>query len=211
MNPFSDVACGSCFAYSAKESGQLAEQSRRLCYALKNVREGIIEAVADRIRLLVDSDGVKGFLGESVTLVPVPGYAPWRGEKHKWVGLLLARALQERGLGRDVATLVSRTYAVRRSAGSRRSDRPTHRTHYESFTVRALTETVPSKITVVDDVLGRGATIMGAVARIRERFPDADIRGFAAIRVKSDFGDGPIVASCRHRILIGANGVRREP
>lgn len=211
MSLFSDVPCGSCCAYSAKEAGELAQKSRRLRNALKDGQDRAIEWVAQQVRRLEDADGIRGFLDDEVTLVPVPGHVPWRGEEQRWVSLLLARALLREGLGRSVSILISRTYAVRRSATSRRSDRPTHRTHYDSLAVGGLTGTVPAKITVVDDFLGRGATIMGSVARLRERYPSADIRGFAAVRIKSDFGRGPIIDPCRHRILIGQNGVRREP
>lgn len=211
MNPFSEVACGSCFAYSARESSEVAQKSRRLRNALKDGQERAIEWVAERAAHYAESDGVKDFLGEEITLVPVPGHAPWRGEQHKWIGLLLTRALYRIGLAHSVSLLVSRTHRIRRSATSGPGERPTHRDHYESFAVPTMVDPVPTRITVVDDVFGRGATIMGAVARLRERFPRADIRGFAALRVKSDFGNGPIIDPCRHRIWVGPNGVRRSP
>lgn len=211
MNPFSEVACGSCFAYSARESSEIARRSRQLRNALKDGQERAVEWVAERAAYHAESDGVKNFLGNEITLVPVPGLAPWRGEQHRWIGLLLARALHRIGLAHRVALLVSRTQGIRRSKISGPGDRPTHRDHYESFAVSTMVDTVSTRITVVDDSFGRGSTIMGAVARLRERFPTADIRGFAALRVKSDFGNGPIIAPCRHRIWVGPNGVRRSP
>lgn len=211
MSPFSEVSCHTCFAYSAKDDSLIAQHSRQLCYALKGGKDRAIEWITERVQTASDNGEFTDIFGPEVTLVPVPGYAPWMGKNALWVGLSLALAMHRQGLGRDVATLVSRSFKVRKSATSPRDQRPTHRDHYDSLSVRPISNTTPSRITVVDDVLGRGATIMGTVGRLRECFPTVEIAGFAAIRVKSDLQDGRIFDPCRHRIFIGPNGVRRDP
>ena len=211
MSLFSEVDCGTALAYSSKEISATAQKSRRIRSAVKSGHDWAIDRVAEKVAELIQHEGLRDLFGAKTILVPVPGSVPWRGEQQKWIGLLLAEALKNRGLGTSVSLLIRRTYAMRKSAFSARGERPTHREHYDSLTTKGITGTVPEQITVIDDVLGRGATIMGTVARLREEFPTTVIRSFAALRIKSNFGDGPIVDPCRHRIWIGANGVRREP
>ena len=40
----------------------------------------------------------------------------------------------------------------------------------------------PSEIVIVDDIITRGSTLLGAANRLVEAFPNAKIRGFAAMR-----------------------------
>lgn len=209
MSPFSKVDCFTVFAYST-ENSDIALESNRFCRAIKGGQDRAIDYVSMRVAALAKHDHVRRFFDDKTALVPVPGSAPWRGEQQKWVGLLLAEALKSRGLT-SVSLLVRRTYRMRKSAFSAPGERPTHREHYDSLAIKGISDTAPERITVVDDVLGRGATIMGTVARLREQFPTTVIRSFAALRIKSNFGDGPIVDPCRHRISIGPNGVRRKP
>lgn len=211
MSLFSEVVCGTALAYSSKETSEIARKSRQIRSAVKNGHDWAIDRVAARVATFTQHEALRDLFGAKTTLVPVPGSVPWRGEQQKWVGLLLAEALKNHGLGTSVSLLVRRTYTMRKSAFSAPGERPTHREHYDSLEIRGISDTVPERITVVDDVLGRGATIMGTVARLREQFPTTVIRSFAALRIKSRFGDGPIVDPCRHRIWIGPNGVRRKP
>ena len=41
---------------------------------------------------------------------------------------------------------------------------------------------VPASITVVDDVVTRGSTLIAAVSLLAEHFPDIEVRGFAVVR-----------------------------
>jgi adenine/guanine phosphoribosyltransferase-like PRPP-binding protein len=43
----------------------------------------------------------------------------------------------------------------------------------------------PSNILLVDDIITRGATLLGAASRLAEVFPGAEIRAFAVIRAIS--------------------------
>lgn len=45
------------------------------------------------------------------------------------------------------------------------------------------------RITVLDDVITRGATLLACVLQLRKCFPDATVHGFALVRAKSE---GPI-------------------
>ncbi|MDA4132801.1 MAG: phosphoribosyltransferase, partial [Thaumarchaeota archaeon] len=64
------------------------------------------------------------------------------------------------------------------------------------------------ELLLVDDIVTRGATLLGAANRLAEAFPDARIRGFAAMRTvsnPSDFVDAyqPCTGTIRYREMTG--------
>jgi len=125
-------------------------------------------------------------------LVPVPGSAP--AARASWVGERLAWCLREIGLASEVWPILQRRQAVRKSAFAPAGERPSLFEHYASFAVergdwgrvpRGLTREVGSRwlrLTLVDDVVTRGRTLLAAAARLREAFPAAEIRAFALLR-----------------------------
>jgi orotate phosphoribosyltransferase-like protein len=61
--------------------------------------------------------------------------------------------------------------------------RPTVYDHYQSF---AVVQTLPpdAEILLVDDVVTKGRTLVAGAMRLREAFPQAQIRAFALLRTK---------------------------
>jgi len=120
-------------------------------------------------------------------LVPVPGSAPV--QRPDWVGARVAWCLREMGLAAEVWPLLRRREAVKKSAFATAGGRPSVLEHYASFTVgRAPSSGVsvsaanPLRLTLVDDVITRGRTLLAAASRLREAFPSADICAFALLR-----------------------------
>ena len=73
--------------------------------------------------------------------------------------------------------------SVRKSAFAAPGERPSVEEHYA--TNRRFGSSVSlfaSEITVLDDVITRGATLFTCVRRLREFFPDAIVRAFAVVR-----------------------------
>jgi hypothetical protein len=73
---------------------------------------------------------------------------------------------------------------------------------------------VPTKITLVDDVLTRGRTSYAAARRVHEAFPEAEIRLFAIIRTQGLIPDiNALVDPSVGRIVLVHNGtdVDRRP
>lgn len=118
-------------------------------------------------------------------LVPVPGSAP--APDARCLGERLAWCLQEVGLGAEVWPVLRRGRAVRKSAFAAAAERPSVFEHYDSFTVERV---VPGggrtgtalQLTLVDDVITRGRTLLAAAGRLREAFPSAQICAFAFLR-----------------------------
>jgi hypothetical protein len=136
-----------------------------------------------------------GAFGKHVVLVPVPGSSPPGGRC--WVGQRLAWCLRELGLAVEVWPVLHRRYAVRKSALAASGERPSVLEHYASLMVdrsprgRALDgesgfvrgqSRTRLRLTLVDDVITRGRTLLAAAGRLQEDFPAAEIRAFALVR-----------------------------
>jgi predicted amidophosphoribosyltransferase len=113
-------------------------------------------------------------------LVPTPK-SSLMDEGTLWVPYRLAMALVNCGLGKEVAQILKRIKPVPKAALSTPENRPLPQDHYDSMQVqKPLSE--PSDILLIDDVITRGATLLGAASRLADAFPNAHIRAFAAMR-----------------------------
>lgn len=151
------------------------------------------------------------FFSSGAVLIPIPGSSLTKPDT-MWAPKILAESLVSVGLGSSVATCISRVAYVRKSATSSPEDRPMPIKHCETMAVtRMVTE--PASILLVDDVVTRGATFLGAACRVAELYPNVDIRAFAAMRTVSDgntFND--IMDPCDGTITLLDNGhSRRRP
>lgn len=130
------------------------------------------------------------FFQPNTVLVPVPRSSLMKPDS-LWVPNRIATALAKMGIGRDVVPYLLRTTALRKAATSDPSERPTPKEHLETISVQEqISEPPPSEILLVDDIVTRGATLLGAANRLAEAFPKARIRAFAGMRtisVPSDF------------------------
>ncbi len=127
------------------------------------------------------------FFQPNTLLVPTPKSSLMR-QGTLWVPHRLATALVDCGLGKKVAQFLKRVRPVRKAAWSTPEKRPLPQEHYESMEVqKPLSE--PSNILLIDDIITRGATLLGAASRLAEVFPSAHICGFAVMRAITSGGD----------------------
>lgn len=144
--------------------------------------ESTAHRVARRLRERNESLA-QTFLGADAALVPVPRSARLTKDA-LWPGREIAEALRAQGFGASVLLCLERATAVRKAATARPEDRPKARTHYESLSlVEPLA--LPAKITLIDDVVTRGAQLFGAAWRIWAARPDVEVRAFVVIRTMS--------------------------
>lgn len=124
------------------------------------------------------------FLGRDVALIPVP-----RSSLQKpgalWPGKEIADALLACGFGNQVLPCLSRVHAVTKAATAASSARPRAADHLASLQVTNAVA-LPSLVTLVDDVVTRGAQLMGAAWALWKVRPDLQIRAFAVLRTISD-------------------------
>jgi len=185
----SDLEFGSFLTYSPRGETEDILKSRRIAYNLKVDRtfgspprtttHYIVEILTQRII----QTPLQGLLGPDVSLVPIP-----KSSLHLpgslWVPKRIADALVEVGLGNGAFPILERRRAVPKAAYSAPEDRPKPSDHYETIGVHLQLEPM-QRIVLVDDVITRGATMLGAASRLAEAYPEAEIRAFAMIRTMS--------------------------
>jgi predicted amidophosphoribosyltransferase len=143
-------------------------------------------------------------------LVPIPN-SSFNKSGTLWVPQRLSHALVRKGLGKSVVECLSRVTSLPKSATSLAENRPKAISHYDSLEVeKALFE--PDEILLVDDVVTRGATLLGAANKLADAYPNACIRAFAAIRTISNPLDFvKFIDPCKGTITLSGDNTFRVP
>ncbi len=139
----------------------------------------IAEGIKNNMRNLPFAD----YFNVNPILVPTPN-SSLNKSGTLWVPQRLAAALVRKGLGSKVVECLNRVTPLPKSATSSATNRPKAAEHYNSMEVTKILHE-PKEILLVDDVITRGATLLGAANKLADAFPNARIRAFAAIRTMS--------------------------
>jgi hypothetical protein len=154
---------------------------------------------------------LNAILDSEAVLVPMPR-AGFLRKGDLWPALRIAEALVDHGLASRVAPIIFRTRAVRRSSISPGSSRLWPDQHYDSMGVEPKLGKPPSLVVLVDDVVTRGATLLGAAARLTEVFPAADLLGFAMVRTIKPTENLKSIEDPRHGVITWKPGwIERDP
>jgi predicted amidophosphoribosyltransferase len=171
------------FVYSTKGVSDVSKKSRELRDSIKGNDVRLFQQIAQHVKQLAEEGQFPEFFGPEVTLVPVPGHAPLAPGAVS-TAERIAQALATCGLG-VVSPMLKRAAKVTKSAWVRGADRPRAQQHFETMTMeRSLVK--PRRLVLIDDVVTRGATFLGAAERIQSEIPDAEIRAFALARAITD-------------------------
>jgi hypothetical protein len=201
----SEVRFGAFLAYSPRGTSEISKNSRIVRDAIKYVRPAGLRQVVDRLTKEFPDTPLNKVLGPNVTLVPAPRSTPLVSGA-LWPAMRLADALVTRGLGREAVPLVRRANPVQKSAYANAGARPTPQEHLDSLAIEPLLVN-PLLITVVDDVVTKGATLLAATSIVKTHFPYVDVRAFAMLRT---MGLQPeveaITAPCEGIIALTAAG-----
>jgi predicted amidophosphoribosyltransferase len=187
----SQLEFGSLLTYSPRGTSSNAVHSRGVMQALK--RDQYVgnppttlmsEWVAKKVQQKMAELPFACFFQPNTILVPVPKSSLMQPNT-LWVPERIATALVSVGIGKQVASCLIRSKAVPKAALSSPSERPTAEKHYESITVQGILSK-PDEIVLIDDIVTRGATLLGCANRLTDAFPQCRIRAFAAMRTISN-------------------------
>lgn len=206
---------GSLLTYSPRGISQDEEDSRTWMHLIKddevlqNPPITTSQHICNFVRNNITNLAFRHFFEGSPILIPIPN-SSFMQPNSLWVPRQLADAMVQRGLGTEVIDALRRIRPLPKSATSSPENRPKAREHFHSLEVREILSH-PEEIILVDDIVTQGSTMLGAANRLNRAFPEAKIRGFAAMRTMSPpFILKKIMDPCIGEItLIGENTKRR--
>ena len=184
----SEIEFGSLLTYTPRGDQTEHFRSRSVMRNLKNdevLKSGNLmsTAIAQTIRSNLKDYLFTDYFNENTILVPIPKSSLAQRDE-LWVPQRIASAFANNGLGKNEECLY-RHVALPRSSTSLASDSPKAFQHYDSMKIKEKLLD-PEEIVLVDDVITRGATALGAVNRLSDAFPNARIRVFAVMRTMSN-------------------------
>jgi predicted amidophosphoribosyltransferase len=187
----SELPFGSFLSYCPRGASKAAGESRDWMARLKGdwiygrPRQSTTRWIATRLRERLHESGLSTLFEERPVLVPIPSSAKEKPGT-PWVPLNLAQELFRQGLGREVRPCLVRATVVRKSSTSPPEERPRAEEHFASMSLDLRLLEVPAEILLVDDVVTRGATLLGAAQRVHAELPGVRVRASAAIRTISN-------------------------
>lgn len=210
----SSVQFASFLAYNPRPTTDVGRRSKRVCEAVKTRTASWARArrLGERLRDELGSDLLAKFLGPETTLVPMPGHARMREEGTHWPARELCKALVESGVGARWSPLLERVRTVPKSAWASQEERAalTPQRHFESLRVKSELWDLP-QLTVVDDVVTSGKSLLAAVARLQAAYPDACVQAFALIRTMSYEPVEAVKCPAEGVIVLEGEGTKRRP
>jgi hypothetical protein len=167
---------GSVAAYPPR-SHHLYEIAKDFAVAIKQASPDAIRRAVVPIKREYDNGHFGGLFGSDVTLVPLPRSTPLK-KGTVWGVHELCKAIQAAGLAGNVEPALLRKKPIAKSAYCAPGQRPTAKEHYDSL--GAIEDMFFTKrITIIDDVVTRGASAIGAASAVKEVRPLAELGFFA--------------------------------
>lgn len=167
--------------------------------------------LAGKLASVFGANDLRLLFSDKPILVPVPRSSPVKSAS-LFPAKLICDGLVKKGLGSQTCMLLERTHAVPKAAFCDPQDRPTLQIHFDSLKV--VDELIAAtSILIVDDVVTSGLQLLACASRLKERYPDVEIRAFAMVRTMS--GVGVEVAGleemCVGKITRVGDRTRRRP
>ena len=198
--------------YSPHGKNEISKESRGWRDAVKQDAPGQIARAVQALAVRLESAGLKAFLGPEIALAPTPRSVPLRSRDALWPARRVCEELVEQGLGSEILEIVVRKEAVRKSAYAPRGERPEPEDHLRSLSVAEKPLLPHPKITVVDDFVTRGATLLAVASLVHDAFPESEVRAFALLRTMGLVPEiDTIVAPCSGWIRYVGGKLLREP
>ena len=209
----SELRFAAALVYSPR--GQSAESKRSRVQVRDPLKRGdprFLQLACERLRTFLPQELIAEFLPADGALVPAPRRTPRLSKDSLWPAQLLAESLVRCDLGGQVLPCLARVSAVPKSAFSAPGHRPDPNLHYDSLRVQLELLDRPRRITVIDDFVTRGATLLAAASRLQAALPATEIRAFALVRTMGLVAEiESIGAPCTGTIRYDGSAVERHP
>lgn len=182
------VDAATLLAYSPKGTSDISFKSRTIGGKIKNGDSKILDAAIVHINKA--SKHLSPFLNTDRILVPAPRSSPLV-EGALWPTKSIADKLLTNKLGYDVLPLVQRVKSVPKSSFQKGADsRPSVEMHLDSL--RVVPSILPTQeITIIDDILTLGRTTFACWLKLKDAYPDANIKVFTIMRTRGFIPDIP--------------------
>jgi hypothetical protein len=206
----SEIVFGSYLTYSPRGTSGLSQVSRKVRDDVKSGRDRTLRLAIEGLAKIFEEAGLGAVLGPDVILVPTPGSA-LRVEGGFWGPKWIAEGLVAAGFGREVLPCLVRHTPVPKSAFQAARERPDAPRHFETIDVSEL-PLVGERITLVDDFVTKGNTLLGAASRLATVHSSGTPTAFALVRTMGLRPDVERVADpCVGTIRKVGGGADREP
>lgn len=190
MQPCTELPFFTLLDYSVRGRSSVSTHSKYcVIQGIKQdkILSGRVRFIDEQIDLLSKTAGefFKECFGDNVALIPVPRSSITSESAGLWPGRRICEELMKRRLGGESFPLVERAIRMRKSSLCAPDDRPSAKEHYDSFQIRSGQFLASDRILLVDDVITRGATLMGAARCVRDAYPSVPVTCFALARAVS--------------------------
>lgn len=208
----SELRFASLLAYSPDGVTDASRRSAQAVADIKNCLPDHLVRIGERIAAVFHSGGFRDFLGDGVALVPAPRSAPFKSRDAAWPARRICETIASLGLCAAVEALLERHEAVKKSAFARKgAERPGPELHAATIRCTSLLAPTTRRITIVDDVVTRGATLLGCARVLVGRFPDVEVRALAIVRTMSKQEITTMLDPIEGRISMQNGAPRRVP
>lgn len=205
----SSIPFASLLVYSPRGESEVSKDSRTVCYSLKQGKPAYITQAVTRLAQVWQAEDMDDHFGKNVILVPAPRSSPLVSGA-LWPAEVICREIVAQGLAKAVQPALKRITRVTKSAGAR--ERPDIHKHIETIEATPwLSDGEAPRITIVDDVITRGATLYASRVLIGEAMPRADVQVFAVVRTMSGVEVPKILQPCVGEIRRAWDNVMRVP
>ena len=207
----SELGFASLLQYSPDGLSTTSQASREHVRLIKRGAPAHMDRIGQRSAECFARDDLGDTFDVDATLVPVPRSKPQKAGA-LWPASRIAEDLVRRGLGREVRPLLDRHVPIEKSALLRvGSMRPSPEDHIRTIAVVDALQLSSRRIVLVDDVVTRGATLLGCASLLRHVLPSVEIRAFAAVRTMSDQEIDGMLAPTTGIITYTNGRLHREP
>lgn len=205
----SDFRVGSALVFPSRSTAAGITAREFIRYRLKKDRPGVISKTVGRIKDISGGTELAAMLEHAGVLVPVPSHAPRTGDSDLWVSRRIAEELLHAGYGDDIRAWLKRTQPVTpSSSSSSMQGRTTVSRHFETISCASEGGLFrPSTITLVDDLVTMGSTLIACASRVLEQFPSVAIQAFAVARADRD----QVLSDSKDMLSPSVQSIRYEP